>query len=302
MQYYISWTHSDPIYHQYIRNLGVLVSPPNVNLQWQVTAWPLLPATLIIDSGAYQYYREGRAPDPSAVLTRQLQRVRATQVPTAICHLDVPMLGTRNFTELDRRVRQSLKHAQWLRDYIAQTGFPAHIRPLAVIQGYDVPSIYNVAQLLADMGYDSFAVGSLAGMVANGKDELLRRVEAALEAVGPNLHILGVGSVNLLTALARLGVQSADSGAPIREAWHGGIFYSRPFRRYKIASPYFREWRRTYSFSELLTAPQPCDCPVCLEDSSRLLEVQGKHYVNLRALHNCYHLTRELADSLKTAS
>lgn len=296
MQYYISWTHSDPIYHQLIPDVGVLVSPPNVSLTWSLSDWPALPQQLIIDSGAYQHYRKRQSLDPEAILARQLAMV----IPgydnvIGLCHADLPLLGTRNLAELDRRVTRSLEHARWLMTQVEGGRLPAHAYPIGVIQGYSVECVFFVAQALSDMGYTSFALGSLASMAVNKGDEVLRRIEAALEAVGPNIHVLGVSSVNLLPAIARLGIRSADSSAPIREAWMGGIVYSQPFVRYKIASAHFREWQRNYKFATILEAPLPCNCPVCEEDSQRLMQVRGKQYVNLRAIHNCYHLAREFA-------
>jgi 7-cyano-7-deazaguanine tRNA-ribosyltransferase len=228
------------------------------------------------------------------VLSQQLQIVQDTPIPTGICHLDVPMLGTRNLAELDRRVELNLSNARWLIEHAQTHGLSPNIRPIGVIQGYSVDNIYMVALTLADMGYTCFALGSLASMVASGKDELFRRVESALEAVGPNLHVLGVSSASVLARLARLGIASADSGAPIHEAWRGGLFYSQPFRRYKLPSAHLKEWCRSYSFADILAEPLPCSCPVCQEDRSRLMEPRGKMFVNLRAIHNCYHITREL--------
>lgn len=249
----------------------------------------------MLDSGAFQHHREGRSPDPAVVLRRQIHMLQGADIPTAICHLDVPMMGTRNLAELERRVEQNLAQARWLIKNAAAEGLTPDTRVIGVIQAYSVERTYVVAQVLADMGYTSFALGSLAGMVASAKTELLRRVEAAMEAVGADLHVLGVSSAHILPELARLGISSADSGAPIHEAWRGGIFYSRPFRRFKLPSPRMMEWRRSYSFADILEEPLPCDCPVCLEDSSRLMVEQGKLFVNLRALHNYYHLARELA-------
>jgi 7-cyano-7-deazaguanine tRNA-ribosyltransferase len=295
MDYYISWTHSDPVYQQHLDDVRVLVSPPNVSRAWHAADWKALPTALILDSGAFQYHREGRSPDPAAVLDRQLQMAADLSIPTGICHLDVPLLGTRNPAELERRVEQNLMNARWLIEAARRIDLPRHIRLIGVIQGHSGEHIYSVARALADLGYQSFALGSLARMVAHARDELLRRVESALEAVGSDLHILGVSSAQLLSELRRIGVESADSGAPIHEAWRGGVFYSRPFRRYKIESPHFNEWQRSYSFAEVLTAPLPCDCPVCQHDSGQLLEPQGKTFVNLRAMHNYYHLMRELS-------
>jgi tRNA-guanine family transglycosylase len=301
MQYYISWTHSDPIYHERLPNLGVLVSPPNVNQIWTVHQWPSLPPHLLLDSGAFQYMRNGRKLHPRDVLQRQLRMVADTDAPSAICHLDVPLIGASDPSDLQRRVIASLENAQWLIAQAAEEGVPSEVELVGVIQGHTVAMVYNVACVLADMGYRRFALGSLAPLAASAQDEALRRIEAAMEAVGTNLHVLGVSTVSLLPRLARLGIRSADSAAPMREAWLGGVFYSRPFRRYKLPSPHFREWSRSYGFAELLTTPDPCDCPVCAEDASRILEISGKSYVNLRALHNCYHLSREIADCSGTA-
>lgn len=301
MLYYISWTHSDPVYHQFVPGIGVLVSPPNVNQVWSVGYWPVLPSTLILDSGAYQYQRQHQSPGPEAVLNRQLNMIAGHTVATGICHLDVPLIGTRELAEVERRVVQTLANARWLIDHNEEQPLPEHVHPVGVIQGYSVESVYLAGRTLADMGYTHFALGSLAPLVPHTQDEVLRRVEAALEAVGPHIHVLGVSSVTLLPQISRLGIQSADSAAPIREAWLGGIFYSRPFRRYKLSSPHFNEWRRTYSFAEILAEPHQCECPVCAEDSARILEPRGKRFVNLRAIHNCYHLAREFADTAADA-
>lgn len=285
MQYYIAWTHSDFVYQQHLHDIGVLVSPPNVSFAWRASNWPALPKLLILDSGAFQYHKEGRIPTAQEVLRRQLHILDgiANPVPTGICHLDMPMLGSRNPSELQQRVRTSLENARWLIETIGEQPLPQNVMPIGVIQGYSVESVYESAIVLEDMGYTWFALGSLAGMVAHSSDELLRRVEASIEAVGTNIHVLGVSSVRVLPELAKVGIRSVDSGAPIREAWTGGVFYSRPFRRFKISNAYFKEWSRTYGFAELLQEPLLCDCPVCVDDPSLIMRQDGKRYVNLRS-------------------
>ena len=290
MKYFISWTHSDPVYQQFFPNTRVLISPPNVSLVWQLDRWSQLPQELILDSGAFQHHRAGRHPSPEVVLTQQRFMLANYQHTVGLCHLDVLMIGAKGPTEILHRTTQSLEHARWLIDHITQLGLPDYIEPIGVIQGADVEQIFYVGQALAAMGYRRFALGSLAGKVANARDEVLRRAEAALEAVGPRLHILGVSSVPIIESLANSGVESVDSGAPIKEASRGGIFYSQPFRRYKLPSDHFREWSRNYGFAEILDTPFPCDCPICREDPTYLLDPHGKIAVNRRAVHNYYHL------------
>lgn len=292
MKYFVSWIHGDPLYQSFFPTVRLLVSPPNVNQVWHVSQWETLPQELILDSGAYQYHRYKRTVAPEKVLTRQLAMIADTSIPTGICHLDVPVLGTRNIAELDRRVQQNLEHAQWLIHTLYAQTIPSHIYPIGVIQGYSVETTYYAAQMLESLGYTSFALGSLAGMVASSRNELLRRVEAAMEAIGTNLHILGVSSGRILADLQRIGVASVDSGAPMHEAWRGGLFYSHPFRRYKLASPYLQEWRRSYNFSEILSEPLPCDCPVCQHNPHDIVPLRGKYYIKLRGVHNYYHLKK----------
>lgn len=298
MKYFVSWTHSDPVYQRYLPDVRALVSPPNVSQTWRAGDWPCPPEELIIDSGAFQYHRAGRAPAPEDALRQQLRIAEGLGARAAVCHLDVLMLGARGPEEAARRSAQSLGQAHWLISYLEASGLRGHVEPIGVIQGYGVEQVFYVAQALASMGYERFALGSLAAKVAGGRDDVLRRVEAALEAVGPRLHILGVSSVAVLAALSRLGVESADSGTPIKEAASGGVIYSRPYRRFKLPSPHFREWRRSYGLAEILEEPLPCDCPVCSESPGAMMELRGKAAVNLRAVHNYYHLRRCIHEAL----
>ncbi len=298
MKYFVSWTHSDPVYQQHLPAVRVLVSPPNVSQTWRASDWNCQPEELIVDSGAFQHHRAGRSPAPEEILEQQLRIVGGLSVPVAICHLDVLMVGVRSPDEASDRAVRNLTHASWLIRQIEAHNLRPIVEPIGVIQGQSVEQVYYVAQALADMGYARFALGSMAAKVAGARDHVLRRVEAALEAVGPRLHILGVSSVAVLAALSRLGIESVDSGTPIKEAARGGLLYSEPFRRYKLPSAHFYEWRRSYSLAEIIEAPLPCDCPVCVEDPGQIMEPHGKRFVNLRAIHNYHHLRRAVEDSL----
>jgi tRNA-guanine family transglycosylase len=260
-----------------------------------VTRWPLFPKSLILDSGGFQNRKGASQILPQAILARQLAMAEGYPGRAGLCHFDVSLSGTRQLPELERRLAQNLTHAQWLMDHLQVHPLPANRYPIGVIQGYSVETVYHSALILAEMGFEHFALGSLASLASSARDQLLRRVEAALEAVGPALHILGVSSVTILAELVSLGIRSADSSAPMHEAWRGGLFYSRPFRRYKIPSPHFKEWQRSYSFAELLSAPLPCDCPVCQDELGPLLfQPLGRQAIHGRGIHNCYHLLQEV--------
>jgi 7-cyano-7-deazaguanine tRNA-ribosyltransferase len=301
VQYYIAWTHSDAVYHHYIADVGMLVSPPNVNLAWTVEKWPALPKQLMIDSGGFQYCKEGRAVEPHAALARQLQMLAGAAIPTQICHLDIPLLGACSRRDCDRRVSRNLKNASWLIEHLRRAPLSASITPIGVIQGYDEISIYHAARALADMGYSTFALGSLVPIATHNLSEVIHRIEVAVEAIGSNLHILGVSSVKVMERIATLRIRSFDSSAPITESWRGGIFYSQPLRRYKIPSPHLKEWARSYQWGEILEEPLPCICPVCRHDSQSIMSFRGKQMINLRAVHNCFHLHREFNEVAENA-
>lgn len=299
MKYYVAWVDSDPVFQEYLPSVGVLVSPPSVTHAWHTKQWPTAPLSLILDSGGYQNRRRRLSLTPDEVLKRQLHILADYPGSVGICHFDVPPVGKQGVSARDRHLAQNLAHAEWLLLQAKQLSLPENAYLIGVIQGYDIETVFFSGLALADLGYQHFALGSLAGMVASSRERLLRRVEAALEAVGPNLHILGVSSPPLLAELVRLGIRSADSSAPMHEAWRGGLFYSRPFRRFKIPSPHFKEWQRSYSFAEVLPAPLPCECPVCQTDTSMLMQPLGRQAIHRRAIHNCYHLMREF-DEMQT--
>ena len=85
MKYFVSWTHSDPVYQQYLPGVRALVSPPNVSQTWQAGDWPCPPEELIVDSGAFQHHRAGRGPSPEEALRQQLRIVEGLGAPA---HLD----------------------------------------------------------------------------------------------------------------------------------------------------------------------------------------------------------------------
>ena len=293
MRYYISWTHSDAIYQTYFPDIAVLVSPPSVNLAWTVYEWPQLPRQLMLDSGAFQYQKEGKMIEPDRAFARQLQMLAGAEIPTQFCHFDVPMLGAQTQHERQQRVSQNLRNAQWLLKKIQLQPLSRFMTPIGVIQGYDEMSIYHSARQLADMGYTTFALGSLVPFASRNMEEAIRRIETAIEAIGINLHILGISSVTIMRKIIHHQLRSFDSSSPITESWKGGIFYSAPFRRYKIPSPNLKEWARTYKWAEILEAPLACDCPICQQDPQIIMSQQGKLNINKRAVHNCYHLSRE---------
>src|SRR5712692_3711022 len=192
MDFYISWSHSDPLYQLYDKRCSMLISTFAVSSIWRLTRFPQLPYQVMLDSGSYSYIANHLPlPTPKAVFNRQLAILADSDVPTIICALDRPMLEKNlSLTERNRAIDRTIANAWELKTLMAeyykngkldkQRHHP--IEPLAIIQGYDVVSIKYCARQLFEMGYTRFGIGSMAHLYHTG--EIVRRVEVVQSVVG----------------------------------------------------------------------------------------------------------------------
>lgn len=292
MEIVFSWAHSDPFYPQTIPECGLLVSVPNVSGVWTARRFPWQPQSLMIDSGGYQILR-GEDLAVRATLRRQVAMV--AEVPHAvICILDAPLPKVRlSARERHERLEKTIANAHAYRALAQEYGSHRPWELMAIIQGDDPESIRFCAQELARIGFDRYGVGGLAPLYHT--KEIVRRVEAAMDVVGQDVHVFGVAALATMRELARLGVRSVDTARPMHAAFCNEILYSAPYRRYGIAGTlYPRSRRPKFHPSQQIDAPLPCDCSACRTDAARLLGMRGQAAIHHRALHNAYHLAREV--------
>lgn len=292
MDVFFAWAHSDPYYHAVVPHCGMLVSVPNVSSVWTVRRFPNLPARLMIDSGGYQALK-GETPSVRSTFLRQVEM--AAGVPgTLFCALDAPLpKGGLAPRERYARVERTIANAYAYKALAAELSPALPGQLLAIIQGDDLASIRYCAEELARIGFARYGLGSLA-MLYNPQ-EIVRRVTAALDIVGPNLHVFGVSATSTMRELAHMGVGSVDTARPMHAAVYNVVFYSQPFRRYGILGTQYQRGNAKFSRDRELSSPLPCDCPPCREQPSRLLAPRGQAAIHHRALHNGYHLAREVA-------
>lgn len=90
--------------------------------------------------------------------------------------------------------------------------------PVGAAQGWDEPTYVEAAEALIQMGYEYIAVGGLA---RSNTQEVSRVLTAVSRAVAgrARLHVFGVARASLIPLLLELGISSADSAAPLRQAW-----------------------------------------------------------------------------------
>ena len=98
------------------------------------------------------------------------------------------------------------------------------------------------------IGFSHLGLGFLASL--RHHTDIVARVAAAFEVVGPDLHVLGIGAISTLRRLRRIKVASVDTARKAN-----------------------------------LSQPLPCDCPICFGgDESDLLRLGWVGHVFARTL------------------
>ena len=90
--------------------------------------------------------------------------------------------------------------------------------PVGAVQGWDECSYVEAANALVEMGYTYIAIGGLARSNTRDITSVLTAVSRAT-AGRAQVHVFGVARATLLPLLIELGITSADSAAPLRQAW-----------------------------------------------------------------------------------
>jgi tRNA-guanine family transglycosylase len=295
MHFYVSWYPGDPWYPLYDDDCAMLISIASVSREWALSGFPKLPRRLMLDSGGYRYaIAPNERPAPRELFKRQLRIVAGLEVETILCSLDYPILDAEaSSNEKDRCIDQTIAYAYEFKELMQRHRPSERVEGLAVVQGYDVPSLVCCAQELQKIGFAYYGLGSLA--LLKHHHEILARVEAVMGVVGPNVHVFGVSAIRTLRALGNLGVYSIDSSRPAKAAMYNQVFYSHPFRRFAIAASRDKVGVAMPSHRRL-SDPLPCDCPACGGRANpNILRFGRREYVRLRTLHNYWHLKRTLS-------
>jgi tRNA-guanine family transglycosylase len=303
MDLFASWYSKDPEYSWVDPECKVLVSPTSVPKSWTVCEFLTRPKEIMVDSGSFHYIdvSENKLIKTQKEVFENQLKILNGFAPAIMCHLDFAI--PRNCvskSQMNERIEITIENAEKFYDlFLKNADRLKGVEPLSVIQGYDIESARYCALKLRDIGFNRFGIGSVARLSRIKRNEILARV-AEIRRIVKNLHVFGVTSVRIMKEFQRIGVSSIDSSTPIKEAIYSGIIYSCPFRRYKIGTPHFKEnWSKKYGYAKILDNAMPCDCPVCRNFGSHILMLRGKKsWNNFRALHNYYHLKKELCGGI----
>ena len=285
---FVCWADSDPFYQEYFPDCNVLISLPNVALSWTVERFSTEPGKIMVDSGAFAYLsKPNKRMSQKDVFTHQLHLSQNSKATTILCHLDHPIPPALTDTvEIYRRIEATIANAHEFMNLFKSANLPSNFKTMGIIQGNSYDSIAFCATELDRLGFDFLGMGSLATLYNN--DLILERVEYAISTIGKQLHIFGISGIKVVMRLMELGIRSFDSSRPMKAAIYNCVFYSNPFRRFKLkGSSANREL-------PVLAEPLPCPCPVCKKDPTLIIKVGTKKATNYRAVHNFYHLRSAL--------
>lgn len=300
IRFYVSWYLGDPDYPTYVSDCALLLSPTSLARNWTVRDLPTLPSRLILDSGGFRYLNsDDRAPSAGELLLRQLAILDHITIPTLLCPLDSP-LGqvSLSIVSADQLIAQTLAHAFELQRLIRRIPLPYYVEPMAIVQGNDAATLSYCARELVAMGYCHFGLGSLARVPDPA--ETARRVETVFAIVQRPLHLFGVASPQVLRSLNSTWVASVDSSRPAKASACNELIYSRPFRRYGIATEDGISRSRLPS-RRCLVQPLPCICPVCHTDPTAVIRIGRRDHIRARAIHNYYHLRISIEETFRAS-
>jgi 7-cyano-7-deazaguanine tRNA-ribosyltransferase len=294
MRFYVSWYPGDPWYPRYEDDCAMLISVSSVSQVWSLGEFDKMPRYLMLDSGGYRYASApGERPNPKEIFERQLRIIEEHEVETILCALDYPIIDPgASPNQKDRHIDQPAAYAYELKALMDRYHVPDYVGGMGIVQGYDASSMAYCAHRLQAVGLNNYGLGSLAPL--KHPEEILERVEAVMEVLGPDLHIFGVSAIETVTALRDLGIRSVDSSRPAKAAMYNQIFYGPPFRHFSIAESEDHVGL-AMSSDRRLSEPLPCDCPACGgEANPDVLKLGKRDYIALRTLHNYWHLKRAL--------
>lgn len=310
MDFYVSWSHSDPLYQLYDKHCSMLISATAVSGVWQLDRFPQLPFQVMLDSGSYTYVANHLPlPSPREVFNRQMAILGKSDIATIICAVDRPMIDrSLSLTQRNQAIDKTIANAWELKILMAEyykSGMldkQRHhlVEPLAIVQGYDVPTLRYCARQLVDLGYARFGIGSMAHLYHT--EEIVKRVEAVQSIVGTSVHVFGVSAVETMKKLKERGVMSVDSARPIKAAIYNEVLYSEPYRRFGIAGSHFRPDDPKFGPNRLLEKLFiECPCPICKNGvNNDILKLGTRKHLLLRAVHNYYHVKKMIADWQET--
>ena len=176
-------------------------------------AYLRMPADLELfgDCGAFGYIAE-REPAFSTEDVLEYYHRLGFNYGVSVDHIVLPEFADQRSYRYKLTLRNAEDFLRMHRD--DELGFT----PVGAAQGWDERTYVEAADALVEMGYEYIALGGLARSNTREVSTILTAV-SDIVAGRACMHVFGVARASLLPLLLELGVTSADSAAPLRQAW-----------------------------------------------------------------------------------
>ena len=290
MIFYASWTTRDPIFQDYDPEACILISPSGVPLYWSVKEWNKLPMKLFIDSGIFSNIKMENQPTCHEILSLQSRISNGWPENEKIffSHPDLLIPTKSDFSTIVKLIKKSMERSK--RYFGLTKKLKRKIIPIGVIHGFDEETILNSYEELVSTGYKHFALGSLAIRFSNYRSRCLEVIKTAIQYNIEPLHLFGI-TCPLHSNRNISKVDSFDSSSPVKLGFYGTVLYGFPLKRYVLAPNSEQKQRDIFfNFRDSLSKPLPCNCPICIDDKSRLLPLNGTKAKHDRAVHNYFQI------------
>ncbi len=165
---------------------------------------------LMGDCGAFGYINEERPPFDTDHIIDYYEKMRF-DLAVSVDHIVIPAFEDQNETRYKITVDNALEFLTESKR--RQVDFT----PVGAVQGWNIPTYVEAAITLADAGYDYLAIGGLARSPNPAVVQICTEVANAVPGV--KIHVFGVARANLAPVFASIGITSADSASPLRQAW-----------------------------------------------------------------------------------
>ena len=118
--------------------------------------------------------------------------------------------------EFKRRQETTLRLAEefYTKSKQRKVGF----KPLGVAQGWSPSSYADAVKKLQEIGYDYIALGGMVALKTEEIESCLRKIEPVRKKT-TKFHLLGISRIDELREFEKYGVASADSTAPLVQAF-----------------------------------------------------------------------------------
>lgn len=180
--------------------------------------------TRIVRSGELGVLEISQDDDVETVHPRDVLDFQEEKADVALT-LDFPIPPGMNDSEAQQRQELTIANALWALANRRRRDLPLY----ACVQAWDVASARACVQAYVGEGFDGIAIGGLVPR-AQDVEAVLGIVEAVRQEV-PDLplHVLGLGSPEIVSFLFKAGVDSVDSSSYVKLAANGKLWSTPEF-------------------------------------------------------------------------